>query len=55
MIRRVQAFLTICLLLLVQNSWAHKASDSYLQIQQDGPILNVVWDIALRDLDALLF
>lgn len=55
MIRRVQALLAICLLLLVQNSWAHKASDSYLQMQQDGPILNVVWDVALRDLDALLF
>jgi len=33
---------------------AHKASDSYLQIQQGTAGLDVRWDIALRDLDAAL-
>jgi len=33
---------------------AHKASDAYLQIQRDADTLRVRWDIALRDLDAVL-
>ena len=36
------------------NAWAHKAGDSYLAIAQDGPIVTVAWDVALRDLDLLL-
>lgn len=36
------------------NAWAHKAGDSYLNIVQDGPIVTVGWDVALRDLDVLL-
>lgn len=33
---------------------AHKASDSYLQIEEDAAGLALRWDIALRDLDAAL-
>jgi hypothetical protein len=33
---------------------AHKASDAYLQVQRQGDALTVRWDIALRDLDAVL-
>ncbi|MEP7056846.1 MAG: HupE/UreJ family protein, partial [Caldimonas sp.] len=33
---------------------AHKASDSYLQIEAGADRLSVRWDIALRDLDAAL-
>ena len=33
---------------------AHKASDAYLQIQRTDDTLDVRWDIALRDLDAVL-
>ena len=33
---------------------AHKASDSYLQIDADDKGLSVRWDIALRDLDAAI-
>jgi hypothetical protein len=30
---------------------AHKASDSYLFLKTDGPVVHGEWDIALRDLD----
>ncbi len=40
--------------LLMGAAWAHKASDSYLSLEQRGPLLNLRWDIALRDLDLLL-
>ena len=33
---------------------AHKASDAYLQLHRAGDTLDLRWDIALRDLDALL-
>ena len=33
---------------------AHKASDSYLQVQESAAGLSLRWDIALRDLDAAL-
>ena len=42
----------LCLLTLTAN--AHKASDAYLLMQRDGDSLFVRWDIALRDLDAML-
>jgi hypothetical protein len=35
-------------------TWAHKASDSYLQVDAGDKGLTVRWDIALRDLDAAL-
>ncbi|MEO7009132.1 MAG: HupE/UreJ family protein [Caldimonas sp.] len=43
----------ICLLLLVSAApaMAHKASDSYLQIDEGVSGLSIRWDIALRDLD----
>ena len=50
----LRIFAGICLLLLASLSWAHKAGDSYLTIEQDGPVLGVTWDVALRDLDVLL-
>ena len=44
-----------CLCCLSSVSYAHKASDSYLNIQQiDASTLHIQWDIALRDLDILL-
>ena len=33
---------------------AHKASDSYLQVEESAAGLSLRWDIALRDLDAAL-
>ncbi|CAN5430642.1 HupE/UreJ family protein [soil metagenome] len=51
--------LALALLLLVgltvhPNADAHKASDAYLQLSRDSTGLLVRWDIALRDLDAVL-
>ena len=40
--------------LLPSTASAHKASDSYLQVEQREDGLAVRWDIALRDLDAAL-
>ncbi|HEX7441052.1 MAG TPA: HupE/UreJ family protein, partial [Caldimonas sp.] len=39
---------------LVAPAMAHKASDSYLQIEEGAAGLVLRWDIALRDLDAAL-
>lgn len=39
-------------LFMTQAAEAHKASDSYLQIDAGTDATNVRWDIALRDLDA---
>ena len=36
------------------SAQAHKASDSYLRLAAEGSIINGQWDIALRDLDAVL-
>lgn len=44
----------IVLWLVAPLGWAHKAGDSYLTIELDGPVLSVTWDVALRDLDVLL-
>lgn len=41
-------------LTLCETVHAHKASDAYLQVQRQGAVLTVRWDIALRDLDAVL-
>ena len=43
-----------CLTLLLLTSasvLAHKGSDSYLDVRQVGGLLEVRWDVALRDLD----
>ena len=47
---------TLCGVLAVVGSTAqaHKASDSYLQVDATDQGLSVRWDIALRDLDAAL-
>ena len=42
----------ICLLVFYTSAHAHKASDSYLQIDATDQKMSVRWDIALRDLDA---
>lgn len=52
MIYRVIALLALSIFSL--TAWAHKAGDSYLAISQDGPVVTVAWDVALRDLDLLL-
>jgi hypothetical protein len=47
-------FLGSVLALATSGAWAHKASDSYLQIEPADQGLTLRWDIALRDLDAAL-
>jgi hypothetical protein len=47
-------FLGVTLALATGGAWAHKASDSYLQIDAADRGLTLRWDIALRDLDAAL-
>jgi hypothetical protein len=42
------------LTLLGLPAHAHKASDAYLQLSRDGDRIDLRWDIALRDLDAVL-
>ncbi len=39
------------LLILAGQAWAHKASDSYLDVNVGDERIEVRWDIALRDLD----
>lgn len=39
------------LLLISAPVFAHKASDSYLDLRQEGSLLQVRWEVALRDLD----
>jgi len=36
-----------------RTAHAHKASDAYLQMQLAGDAMDLRWDIALRDLDAV--
>ncbi|MET3496311.1 HupE/UreJ family protein [Variovorax boronicumulans] len=42
------------LVLMAFPARAHKASDAYLQLSRDGEQIDLRWDIALRDLDAVL-
>jgi len=42
------------LLCLPAPAFAHKASDAYLQLHREGDTVALRWDIALRDLDAVL-
>lgn len=46
--------LGLVLLISGAATQAHKASDSYLQVDAGAQGMNVRWDIALRDLDAAL-
>jgi hypothetical protein len=53
--RRWRAWTAALLLCLAgAPSWAHKASDAYLQVQERADGLSLRWDIALRDLDNVL-
>jgi hypothetical protein len=56
--RAVPALLLLALLLSLlfgaAPAHAHKASDAYLQLHRSGDTLDLRWDIALRDLDAML-
>jgi hypothetical protein len=56
--RAVPALLLLSLLLALlfgaAPAHAHKASDAYLQLHRSGDTLDLRWDIALRDLDAML-
>lgn len=55
---RVVACALVLLLALLaagpRTAHAHKASDAYLQMQLAGDAVDLRWDIALRDLDAVL-
>ena len=44
----------IALLLVVNQAQAHKASDSYLRLRIEGSQVQVQWDVALRDLQAVI-
>jgi hypothetical protein len=50
----MRALLLCGLLSLCHTVQAHKASDAYLQLQSQGDSSTLRWDIALRDLDAML-
>jgi HupE / UreJ protein len=47
----LMALLACSLALPVQ---AHKASDAYLRVQEQGQLLALTWEVALRDLQSLL-
>lgn len=53
--RHLLSLLAACALALGTSSsaWAHKASDAYLALSQDGEAISLRWDVALRDLDAV--
>lgn len=44
----------LALLFAAAPAHAHKASDAYLLLHRSGDTIDLRWDIALRDLDALL-
>ncbi|WP_235944185.1 HupE/UreJ family protein [Variovorax boronicumulans] len=48
------AVLLLALLFGAAPAHAHKASDAYLQLHRSGDTMDLRWDIALRDLDAML-
>ncbi|MGJ7496398.1 HupE/UreJ family protein [Variovorax sp. RT4R15] len=50
----VAVLLLLALLYGVAPAHAHKASDAYLQLHRSGDTMDLRWDIALRDLDAIL-
>jgi HupE / UreJ protein len=54
MIRPIALLLCLFVGLVAANAAAHKPSDSYLTIEDDGATLNGQWDIALRDLDGAI-
>ena len=50
----MKRWLLLALASIVVPAFAHKASDAYLSIEQDGTTVDVRLDLALRDLDAAL-
>jgi hypothetical protein len=48
------ALLLLVLAFAAPPAQAHKASDAYLQLHRAGDTVDLRWDIALRDLDAML-
>ena len=54
LVRGLRVGLACVLTLAAASAFAHKASDSYLQIDAASAGTSVRWDIALRDLDAAL-
>lgn len=55
LMRLVRPLLMLLLLMLFSaTAWAHKAGDSYLDLDQQGALLQVRWEVALRDLDVEL-
>ncbi|MEY2840578.1 MAG: hypothetical protein RJB60_2877 [Pseudomonadota bacterium] len=48
------AALAALALLWTPSAWAHKASDAYLQWRQEGQLVALRWDVAVRDLQALM-
>ncbi len=53
--RPMRRLLALLLLLgAAGNAWAHKASDSFLQLDLEGGAIDGRWDIALRDLDVVV-
>ena len=56
--QRLGACVVVLLFVLLaggpRTAHAHKASDAYLQMQVAGDAIDLRWDIALRDLDAVL-
>jgi hypothetical protein len=50
----LSALMVLAGLLMALPAQAHKASDAYLQLQQEGQLLSVRWEVALRDLQSLL-
>src|SRR6478609_2014235 len=58
LVQRVGACVLVVLLVLLavgpRTAHAHKASDAYLQMQITSDAIDLRWDIALRDLDAVL-
>ena len=54
LVRGLRVGLGCVLALAAASAFAHKASDSYLQIDAVSAGTSVRWDIALRDLDAAL-
>ncbi len=53
MFKRVLIGSLLCVISFLHVS-AHEASDSYLTVQDDGSLVTVSWDIAVRDFDFLI-
>ena len=47
-------FAILCALCLSAPAWAHKGSDAYLDVRQQGSALTLQLSVALKDLDLLI-